>query len=205
MPLTKIMSVSILKRLFDFLVSFFSLLVLTPLFIVLGCLIRLNDNGPVFFRHRRVGKNGKVFILYKFRSMRVSESSEEGKFEAGDTSRITTIGKFIRKTKLDELPQLFNVFKGDMSLVGPRPEVEKWIAVYPEKWKKILTVRPGITDIASVVYRDEERLLSASADPETTYLNQVLPCKLDLCLDYVDNLTFTADIRIIYFTIKTLL
>jgi lipopolysaccharide/colanic/teichoic acid biosynthesis glycosyltransferase len=194
-----------IKRIFDFILSLIGLIVLTPLFIVLGCLIRLNNEGPVFFRQRRVGQNGKIFKLYKFRSMRFSENSEEGKFEPGNTLRITTTGKFLRKTKLDELPQLINVLRGEMSIVGPRPEVEKWVAVHPEKWQRILAVRPGITDKASIEFNEEEKLLSASSDPENLYLNEILPRKLELCLEYADNHTFSGDIKIIFLTVKTVL
>ena len=194
---------SLIKRTFDFILSFIGLIALTPLFIVLGFLIRLNDNGPLFFRQRRVGKGGKIFTLYKFRSMSLSELSETGIFEPGNSSRVTSIGKFLRRTKLDELPQLINVLRGGMSLVGPRPEVEKWVAVYPEKWQHILKVKPGITDSASIEFRDEEKLLSESSDPEETYLREILPRKLDLCIDYVNNHTFPGDIRIILLTVKT--
>jgi lipopolysaccharide/colanic/teichoic acid biosynthesis glycosyltransferase len=194
-----------LKSFFDFFLSFTGIIVMSPLFIVSGCLIRLNDKGPVFFRQRRVGKGGKIFTLFKFRSMRVSESSGAGIFEPGESSRVTTVGRFLRRTKLDELPQLINVLKGDMSIVGPRPEVEKWVAAYPEKWKRVLTVKPGITDMASIEFRNEEKLLSESSDPENTYRNEILPRKLELCLEYVNNRSFAEDLRIIALTIKTVL
>jgi lipopolysaccharide/colanic/teichoic acid biosynthesis glycosyltransferase len=190
-----------IKRISDLLVSFTGLILLIPLFIALGFIIKLNDKGPLFFRQRRVGKGGKIFTLYKFRSMRFSEHSGTGIFEPGNSCRVTPIGKFIRKTKLDELPQLFNVLIGDMSLVGPRPEVEKWVAVYPEKWHHILTVKPGITDNASIVFRDEEDWLSQSSDPEDTYLNVILPRKLELYIQYVNNHTFFGDMRIIFHTV----
>ena len=193
------------KRLFDIIVSFISLIILTPLFIVTACLIKLTDNGPVFFRQKRVGQGGKIFTLYKFRSMRPSDISDEENFEPGNISRVTAIGKIMRKVKLDELPQFFNVLIGDMSLVGPRPEVEKWVAAYPEKWQRILVVKPGITDRASVEFRNEELLLSRSSDPENTYLNEILPRKLDLCIDYADNHSFRQDIRIILLTVKSIL
>jgi lipopolysaccharide/colanic/teichoic acid biosynthesis glycosyltransferase len=191
-----------MKRIFDIALSFVALLLLIPLFIIISILIKLNDAGPVFFRHRRVGKDGKLFMLYKFRSMRVLKSAAEGSFEPGETSRITPIGKFLRSTKLDELPQLINVLVGDMSLVGPRPEVEKWVAVYPDRWKRILTVRPGITDNSSIVYRREESLLAESEDPEKTYREEILPRKLDLYEDYIIHHSFYKDLKLIY---KTLL
>ena len=124
---------------------------------------------------------------------------------SGNISRITPAGKFLRKTKLDELPQLFNVLTGDMSLVGPRPEDERWVEAYPDKWKRIHTVRPGITDRASVEFHNEEEILSESPDPENSYLNEILPRKLELCVRYADNHSFTGDIRIIILTIKTVL
>lgn len=194
-----------LKRVFDLCVSFIGLIALTPLFVVLGCFIKLNDKGPVFFTQLRVGTKGKLFTLYKFRTMRPNGHSLKGIFEPGNKMRITSIGKFLRKSKLDELPQLINVLKGDMSIVGPRPEVEKWVAVYPEKWERILTVRPGITDRASIEFRDEEELLSQSINPEYTYMNTILPRKLDLCLDYVENHRLMDDIRILFLTFKTVL
>ncbi len=193
------------KRIFDFILAFCSLVALAPLFLVLGCIIKLNDHGPAFFTQWRVGLGGKLFRLYKFRTMKFVVGSENGLFEPGDTSRVTSVGKFLRRTKLDELPQLLNVLRGDMSLVGPRPEVEKWVAYYPEKWQKILTVRPGITDNASLEFCNEEGLLSASTIPEYTYLNDVLPRKLELCMSYVDNRSFAGDMRIILHTLKIIL
>jgi lipopolysaccharide/colanic/teichoic acid biosynthesis glycosyltransferase len=199
------MTDTLLKRLFDILISFLGLIVLAPLLIVLGCLIPLSDKGPVFFKQKRVGQRGRLFDLYKFRTMKPAAGYENGIFEPGNSQRITPIGKFLRKAKIDELPQLINVLKGDMSVVGPRPEVEKWIAVYPEKWQRILSVKPGITDRASIEFRDEEELLAQSVNPEYTYMNLILPRKLDLCLDYVDNHHFMDDIRILFLTFKTVL
>jgi lipopolysaccharide/colanic/teichoic acid biosynthesis glycosyltransferase len=199
------MSDSTLKRLFDILISLTGLITLSPFFILTGCLIKLGDNGSVFFIQMRVGQGGRLFGLYKFRTMRPAAGYENGIFEPGNSQRITPFGKFLRKGKLDELPQLINVLKGEMSIVGPRPEVEKWVAVYPEIWERILTVKPGITDRASIEFRNEEELLSQSADPENTYMNIILPRKLDLCLGYVDNHRFTDDIRILFLTVKTVL
>jgi len=193
------------KRFFDFSVSFFGLIVLTPLFIVLGIVIKLNDKGPVFFSHKRVGRGGVPFYLYKFRSMRHIESAKDGLFEPGNRSRITSIGKFLRKTKLDELPQLINVLKGEMSIVGPRPEVLRWVAVYSERWEKVLKVKPGITDEASIVFNDEETVLAGSDDPELIYKEVILPRKLDLYEKYVQNSSFSGDIRIIIKTIFCLI
>lgn len=190
-----------MKRSFDFMVSLAGLIILIPVFLLISILIKTTDKGPVFFRQLRVGRGGKLFVLYKFRSMSPLKSAENGSFEPGDSSRVTTIGKFLRKTKIDELPQLFNVLKGDMSLVGPRPEVEKWVRVYPEKWEKVLTVRPGITDYASIYYRNEETMMASSADPEREYREIILPRKLELYEKYVIKHTFLNDIKLICITI----
>ena len=189
------------KRLFDLVTSFIGLLPLLLVFLIVCIPIKSNSKGPVIFRQKRVGKNGKLFVLYKFRSMKVSDFSERGSFEPGEISRITSVGKFLRKTKLDELPQLINVLKGEMSLVGPRPEIEKWVAVYPERWEKVLSIKPGITDNASILYQREESLLAESDDPETTYKEIILPKKLDLYEEYVLNNSFLGDLKLIFKTI----
>jgi lipopolysaccharide/colanic/teichoic acid biosynthesis glycosyltransferase len=186
-----------MKRFFDIFVSLIGLLLLLPLFIIIGLLIKRNDGGPIFFTQKRVGKYGKFFILYKFRSMSISESAKGGVFEPGNFSRITSIGKFLRKTKLDELPQLYNVLKGEMSLVGPRPEIEKWVLIYPERWEMILSVKPGITDNASIMFRSEESLLAKSSDPELTYKEIILPKKLEFYEEYVANHSFFNDLKLI--------
>lgn len=190
-----------MKRTSDFFLALFGLIILSPFFILIGIFIKLDDNGPIFFKQKRVGKDGKLFMLYKFRSMRINESSGEGSFEPGNTSRVTSPGKILRKTKLDELPQLINVLKGDMSLVGPRPEIEKWIAVYPERWKRVLSVKPGLTDNSSIIYRNEESLLAESDNPEKTYKEVILPKKLDLYEDYALNNSFLGDLKLIFRTI----
>lgn len=161
--------------------------------------------GPILFRQLRVGKNGKLFRLNKFRTMRVLKEAEKGIFDAGNSSRITPLGKFLRKTKLDELPQLFNVLRGDMSIVGPRPEVKQWTEDYPEKWAIVHSVRPGITDNASILFRNEEEILAASSNPTETYKNEILPKKLDLYIDYVNNKSFIGDVKIILKTIYTVI
>ena len=194
-----------MKRIFDFVVALFGLIILVPLFFVIGFLIKFDDKGPVFFKQKRVGKGGKLFMLYKFRSMRVPAFSEQGSFEPGNISRITSIGKFLRRTKLDELPQLFNVLKGEMSFVGPRPEVEKWVAVCPERWERVLSVKPGITDNSSIVYRSEELLLSDSEDPEKTYKEIILPKKLDFYEEYIENNSFYGDLKLIFKTLLSII
>lgn len=194
-----------MKRLFDFLASLGGLLVLLPVFILVSVLIMIIMPGPVLFRQKRVGKNGKLFYLYKFRTMSILRGTEGGSFHAGDSSRITPLGKILRKTKIDELPQLVNVLKGEMSIVGPRPEVEQWIKVYPEKWKIVHQVKPGISDNASIVFRNEEEILAASDNPTETYQNEILPRKLDLYISYVQDNSILGDLLIIFKTIKTVL
>lgn len=193
---------NILNRTFDVIFSLLFLSLFSPILFLIALSIIIFDTSPVLFRHNRVGVNGTDFLLNKFRTMRVIQESSAGTFDAGDTSRITKIGAFLRKTKLDELPQLWNVFKGDMSLVGPRPEVRKWVDAYPERWAKVLTVKPGITDPASIYYRNEEELLAQADDPETYYRDVILPHKLDLYEEYVKKQSFLGDVTII---IKTIL
>lgn len=191
-----------MKRLFDIFSSFFGIVVLFPIFFVIISIILITMPGPIFFRQFRVGKNQKLFKLNKFRTMTVLKGADKGHFDAGDKSRITSFGKILRKTKMDELPQLFNVFIGDMSIVGPRPEVKKWTQVYPDKWEIVLSVKPGITDNASIHFRNEESILSKSTNPEDTYRNEILPIKLDYYISYVNKRSFFGDILIIF---KTLL
>jgi lipopolysaccharide/colanic/teichoic acid biosynthesis glycosyltransferase len=172
---------------------------------LISLFILANDRGPVLFKQQRVGRGGKVFTLYKFRSMHVSGPEWDSSFEPGNTSRVTRVGKIIRKTKLDELPQLLNVIKGDMSLVGPRPEVRKWVDAFPQRWKTILTVRPGLTDVASLEFRNEEALLAESKDPEATYKDIILPRKLALYENYVLHHSFAGDLKLIFKTLFSIL
>lgn len=190
-----------LKRLFDILFSLSSLILLSIVFLVIALIIKLWMSGPVFFSQERVGRNGKLFNLYKFRSMSVVKETSKGNFEIGGSLRITPLGKFLRKTKLDELPQLVNVLKGEMSIVGPRPEIKKWTEVYPSKWAIVLSVKPGITDNASIEFRNEEELLAKSDHPEIAYQKEILPKKLDLYEDYIKTRSLIGDIKIILQTI----
>ena len=190
-----------MKRVFDLFLSILGLLFLTPIFIFIGLLVKLTDKGQIFYKQKRVGKNYKPFILYKFRTMVTTDSIDDISFVPGNTPRITHVGKYLRKMKLDELPQLFNVLKGDMSIVGPRPEVEKWVAVYPEQWKKVLTVKPGITDNASILYRNEEMILAAADDPDKTYKEIILPAKLKCYEEYVKNNSLFGDLKLIFKTV----
>jgi lipopolysaccharide/colanic/teichoic acid biosynthesis glycosyltransferase len=163
------------------------------------------DGRPVLFSQRRVGINGSDFMLNKFRTMRLKQGSSNDTFDAGDQSRITKSGFFLRKTKLDELPQLWNVLIGDMSIVGPRPEVQKWVDAYPDRWAKVLMIKPGITDPASIYYRNEEELLAKAADPEAYYRDHILPHKLDLYEEYVMTRSFCGDIYLILKTILSII
>lgn len=178
---------------------------MSPVFVLIIIFIWISMPGPILFRQKRVGLNGKFFVFNKFRSMKVLDEATFGRFDAGDSSRITPIGRFLRKTKFDELAQLINVLLGDMSIVGPRPEVKQWTEVYPEKWKIVHTVKPGITDNASIEFRNEEEILAKSNDPIKTYKEEILPRKLDLYIEYVNNHSFIGDMKIILKTVKVVL
>jgi lipopolysaccharide/colanic/teichoic acid biosynthesis glycosyltransferase len=193
-----------LKRFFDITISLLGLLILSPLLLLLALLIKLTSKGGVFFCQKRVGRYGHGFKLYKFRSMTVLDEAEQGRFDAGDNSRVTTMGKFLRKTKLDELPQLWNVLRGDMSFVGPRPEIEKWVKRYSQRWENILSVRPGITDPASITFRNEGEILAGADNPTEYYEQIILPQKLDLYEQYVNRQSFFYDLFLIFKTILVL-
>ncbi|MHC4916723.1 MAG: sugar transferase [Planctomycetota bacterium] len=194
-----------LKRAFDLAGALVGLIALAPVMLVVAGLVRLTSSGPALFRQWRVGRSGRDLRMLKFRTMAVREDAEDGVFDPGDRSRITPVGHFLRRAKLDELPQLWNVLCGDMSLVGPRPEVRRWVDACPERWEAVHAVRPGITDPASLLYRDEEALLAASADPERTYREEVLPRKLDLYERYVRERSFAGDLKLIIWTAAALL
>jgi lipopolysaccharide/colanic/teichoic acid biosynthesis glycosyltransferase len=190
------------KRLFDIIFSFTFLILLSPLFIYLSFIIWLHDKGSVFFLQERVGKDQKTFKLVKFRTMYLN-SEKKGQLTIGSRdSRITKPGLFLRKYKIDELPQLWNVLVGDMSLVGPRPEVPRYVKMYNSEQLKVLTIKPGITDHASLLYFEESELLAKSPNPEQTYIAEVMPAKLKLNLEYIDNHSFTRDLIIIWQTVR---
>lgn len=190
-----------MKRLFDITASFFGIIILSPLFIFISLWVGLSSKGGIFYTQTRVGKNNKDFKLYKFRSMRVN-SDKQGLLTVGSKdSRITKAGYFIRKYKIDELPQLFNVLKGDMSFVGPRPEVRRYVDLYSKEQMKVLSVRPGITDPASIKYRNENDILSSQSNPEEYYIQHIMPDKLKINIDYINTQTFIKDIKIIFQTI----
>jgi lipopolysaccharide/colanic/teichoic acid biosynthesis glycosyltransferase len=191
-------------RFFDILFSLLGLLLLSPLFVILCLAICLESKGGAFYIQERIGLNGKPFGLYKFRSMRIGSDSE-GLLTIGERdNRITRIGYLLRKTKMDELPQLLNVLKGDMSLVGPRPEVRKYTDLYTEEQRKVLSVRPGITDYASIEYVHENELLSQAEDPERMYIEKVMPDKIKLNMKYLDHYTVGEYFKIIFLTLISL-
>ena len=188
-------------RFFDILYSFFGLVILSPLFVIIWLIIVLTSKGGGFYKQIRVGKNGADFSLYKFRSMRKDADKGSLITVGGRYPRITKIGYFIRKFKIDELPQLFNVLKGDMSLVGPRPEVRKYVDLYTDEQKKVLSVRPGITDYASIEYVDENEILGKSSDPDKTYIEEIMPAKIKLNMKYIENQTLKEYFKIIFLTV----
>jgi lipopolysaccharide/colanic/teichoic acid biosynthesis glycosyltransferase len=194
-----------IKNMFDFLFSTATITFLFIFFYVIGILIKLDSDGPVFFRQQRIGQNLKPFRILKFRTMAMECNHDQRQFEPGETRRVTRIGAFLRKSKLDEVPELFNILKGEMSIVGPRPEVEKYVQIYKYDFERILRVRPGITDYASIKYFNEESILAKQPDPETYYREVILPDKMRLSKEYVENISFKTDFLIIKETIKTVL
>lgn len=189
-------------RFFDILFSIIGLVLLSPLFTVLYLLIRIESQGGGFYSQERIGKNGKPFKLFKFRSMRIG-SDKKGLITIGEKdNRITKTGFILRKYKLDELPQLWNVFIGDMSLVGPRPEVKKYTDLYTEEQKQVLQVRPGITDWASIKYVDENKILGEAKDPDEAYVNLIMPNKIKLNMVYIQHQTLGEYFKIIFTTFK---
>lgn len=194
-----------LKRLFDVLCSAIGLLLLWPLMLGIAVWIKVDSSGPVFFRQQRVGRRGVLFRIHKFRSMREDAPLTGPQITMAVDPRITRAGRFLRRTKLDELPQLLDVLAGEMSMVGPRPEVPCFVALYPAELRdKVLSVRPGITDPASIAYRDESTLLAHAADPQRVYIEQVLPAKLHHAVQYVDHMSLMNDVRLIGATLRSL-
>jgi lipopolysaccharide/colanic/teichoic acid biosynthesis glycosyltransferase len=190
-----------MKRLFDLLLSVFALLLLTPIFGVVAVFIAMESKGGVFFKQERIGKNGKPFLIFKFRTM-YADAAKRGLLTVGDRDpRVTPIGYWLRKYKLDELPQLLNVLLGDMSLVGPRPEVQRYTDLYTAEQRKILAVQPGITDYASIEYANESELLAKAADPEHFYIHTIMPAKIALNQRYIAEVGLFTDFKIILQTI----
>lgn len=192
-----------MKHLFDFMCAFIGIIILSPIFILIALLIKISSCGSILFKQQRVGLHGKMFFIYKFRTMVTNAENIGPKITIGKDKRITGIGRFLRRTKLDELPQLFNVMRGEMSIVGPRPEVLEYVSLYPGEIKKVvLSVRPGITDYASLRMIDENEILAKSPDPKQAYINEIMPQKLSLASRYVQEQNFLLDLKII---LKTLL
>ena len=189
-----------MKRIFDLLFSIIVLCLFLPIGGVIAISIVFNSKGGVFYKQKRVGKNGTLFYVLKFRSMELN-SDRTGQLTVGNDPRITRVGSFIRKVKLDEFPQFLNVLKGDMSIVGPRPEVPEFVALYSEEQRKVLLVRPGITDEASLTYFEENMLLAASNDPNKTYVAEIMPAKIAINLAYLANRSLLTDCKVIGKTI----
>jgi len=191
----------VIKRGFDVLASLAGLVLLSPVLAVVALAIKLTSPGPVFFRQERVGRGFRRFEILKFRTMVPDAPKLGGQLTAGEDPRITRVGRLLRKIKLDELPQLINVLKGDMSFVGPRPEVPRYVEIFRDDYRELLTVRPGITDLASLKYRDESEVLGRSSDPETTYVEQVLPEKIALGKQYLRRSSLWFDVGLIFKTL----
>jgi lipopolysaccharide/colanic/teichoic acid biosynthesis glycosyltransferase len=189
-----------LKRIFDIVASLIVLSVLFPFLLIVGLVIVIDSPGGPFYIQTRVGKNAKEFGLIKFRSMRPN-ADKSGQLTVGNDARVTKVGKFIRRFKIDEFPQLLNIIIGDMSIVGPRPEVPKYVALYSEEQRTVLTVLPGLTDFATIEYIDEQEILGKAEDPEKAYIEKVMPDKLSLNLKYIDQANFWLDISLIFKTI----
>ncbi len=194
-----------MKRLFDIVASGLGLIMLSPLFLIVAIWIKLDSPGPVFFRQVRVGRYNKDFRIFKFRTMRVGSDKGSQITIGGRDPRVTRAGYWLRKFKIDELPQLINVFIGDMSLVGPRPEVRRYVDLYTPEQMHVLDVRPGITDAASIKFRNESEFLKQVDDPEKHYIEVIMPMKLDLYLQYVNCHSFKGDIRLILETLWTVI
>lgn len=190
-----------MKRIFDIVMSSIGLLILSPIFLILAIWIKADSNGPVFYRQMRVGLSNKDFRIFKFRTMRPDADKTGGLITIGGRDpRVTRSGYYIRKYKLDEFPQLINVFLGDMSLVGPRPEVRKYVNMYSAEQLHVLDVKPGITSLASIRYRNENELLAKAENPDKVYIEKIMPDKLNIDLEYVQNANLWSDIKLIFST-----
>jgi lipopolysaccharide/colanic/teichoic acid biosynthesis glycosyltransferase len=188
------------KRIFDLVVSLVGLIILWPVFLLSAVLIKIFDKGPIFYKQDRVGQNFKHFKLIKFRTMKVDCSNSGPLITKSNDQRITRVGKFLRKFKLDEMPQIFNVLKGEMSVVGPRPEVEKFVNLFKDDYEEILKVKPGMASETIIFFRDEEEILSQFENVEEGYIKEVLPRKISIDKDYISNINFLRDCKIFIFT-----
>jgi lipopolysaccharide/colanic/teichoic acid biosynthesis glycosyltransferase len=193
------------KRIFDIFFSSFGILALLPLFLLISILIKITSKGPVFFVQKRVGKNGKLFNLYKFRTMFLNAEKMGASITSKDDKRITKIGFFLRKYKIDEFPQLFNVLKGDISFVGPRPELQKFVEYYKNDYEEILKIKPGITDYAAIKFSNENDLIRDKENPEAFYVEKILPEKIKLYKKYLSEMNLINDVKIIFLTIINIL
>jgi lipopolysaccharide/colanic/teichoic acid biosynthesis glycosyltransferase len=194
-----------MKRAFDVCVAAFALLLLFPILAVVAVLVKLDSPGAIFFTQERVGRRFRPFTIYKFRTMIHDPASRGAPITIGGDPRITRIGRFLRQTKIDELPQLFNVLRGDMSFVGPRPELSRYVEAFADEYREILEVRPGITDLASLKYRDEAAVLALSPDPVDEYVSRVLPEKLRLNKEYIARASFFFDLGLILKTLRVVM
>ncbi|PYP83841.1 MAG: glycosyl transferase [Candidatus Angelobacter sp. Gp1-AA117] len=192
------------KRIFDFICAGWGLLLLSPVLVVVALAVKCSSRGPVFFTQERVGKDGKIFRLWKFRSMVAGAERVGPEITSSGDERVTPVGRYLRKWKLDEMPQLWNVVRGDMSLVGPRPETLSHVQDYTPEQREVLSVRPGITDLAAIAYRHEEELLATAKDAAQFYREVVLPHKLSLNREYIANLSLPFDLRLIFRTFKVI-
>ena len=193
-----------MKRVCDAVISFLGLVVLSPLLLIVGILIQLDSPGPVFFRQQRMGRGFLPFSIYKFRTMVVDAPQKGPAITAGADPRITRVGRWLRKSKVDEIPQLLNVLKGDMSFVGPRPEIPLYVEMFRKDYEEILKIRPGITDLASLEYRDESALLAGYEDPEEAYRQVILPDKIRLAKGYLKQSSLLFDLQLILKTLVRL-
>lgn len=193
-----------MKRALDFGLALIGLILLAPIFILVSFIILITMGYPVFFRQTRVGKDGLDFKIIKFRSMVKNAARQGPAITTGGDNRITPFGRFLRKTKLDELPQLFNVLSGKMAIVGPRPEVPEYVRLYTDEQKAVLSVRPGLTDPASIAYRDEESVLARYDDPEKAYIEKIMPAKLKMNISYIEKASFSRDLALIFKTLGRL-
>lgn len=193
------------KRLFDLVSATCGVVLLSPLFILAALAVKLSGPGPVLFSHRRIGLDFKPFFVHKFRTMAEGAERNGAQITTGGDSRITPLGRLLRRTKVDELPQLFNVLTGEMSLVGPRPEVERYVELFKGDYKIVLSVRPGITDYAAIEYRHEETILARYADPQEAYLKEILPAKIALYNKYISEQSFATDLKILAGTLLKLI
>jgi lipopolysaccharide/colanic/teichoic acid biosynthesis glycosyltransferase len=194
-----------MKRTFDIIVSFLGLVVLSPLLLLVAVVIKLDSSGPIYFRQERMGRGFRPFLIYKFRTMVQDPSNQGLPLTVGDDPRITRIGRFLRKTKIDELPQLINVLKGEMTFVGPRPEVRRFVELFRRDYEEILRMRPGVTDLASLKYQDEAALMGQFTNPEEEYIERILPDKIRLAKEYINRSSVIFDLSLILRTLPKLL